>query len=470
MVKIILTAAAVLISAAAYAVVDGDVPAKNAGDVKTTKTAAGTVGKCPAIVSGLNIFPVKGGVKVTAGKCEVGGKIVSVAETVLPVDNTEAVTVVNEKTTVPVCEPGSFWMGRRLKAPDGHDTNCRLSYNPGTVVLRKEPSGKPLILGKDYLVSDEFGMLGLTENSAASPDEDLYVSYIYSLLRVDSLFVTPEGKVILEKGKPSVNLPEPPKDKNGCVRIANIFRPYRANSVTEKDIFPIAEAADKAKTLSKAGLIPETMAKIKAGKPVTIVCWGDSVTAGGNASTEDKVYVRVFEQMLKAKYPKADITVINESVGGSSSLNWLNAPKYPFPGNGVCDFEGRVAVHKPDLVTIEFVNDAEYPKEMLDEAYNDIEARFKRLGCECILITPHFTAPGWMGFEDMRTAKENRSYVDYALAWAKKQRHAVADASSRWAHLGKEGIPYVTLLSNTLNHPDDRGHLLFAEELIKCFD
>ena len=46
---------------------------------------------------------------------------------------------------------------------------------------------------------------------------------------------------------------------------------------------------------------------------------------------------------------------------------------------------------------------------------------------------------------------------------------ALADAAARWGHLWKEGLPYLTLLHNTINHPDDRGHRLFAEELWKCF-
>ena len=49
-------------------------------------------------------------------------------------------------------------------------------------------------------------------------------------------------------------------------------------------------------------------------------------------------------------------------------------------------------------------------------------------------------------------------------------RMALADASARWEHLWQEGLPYVTLLRNGINHPDDRGHSLFSEELIKCFD
>jgi len=43
----------------------------------------------------------------------------------------------------------------------------------------------------------------------------------------------------------------------------------------------------------------------------------------------------------------------------------------------------------------------------------------------------------------------------------------LADAARRWEHLWIEGQPYITWLYNAINHPDDRGHRLFVEELQK---
>jgi len=74
-----------------------------------------------------------------------------------------------------------------------------------------------------------------------------------------------------------------------------------------------------------------------------------------------------------------------------------------------------------------------------------------------------------MGLTSLRDP-EPRTYVKALAAFAERHNLALADASSRWGHLWREGIPYVTLLHNTINHPDDRGHRLFAEELLKCFE
>jgi hypothetical protein len=73
-----------------------------------------------------------------------------------------------------------------------------------------------------------------------------------------------------------------------------------------------------------------------------------------------------------------------------------------------------------------------------------------------------------MGFTSMREP-ERRPYVLALRDFADKHHIALADASARWQHLAQEGLPYLTLLDNTINHPDDRGHRLFAEELWKCF-
>ena len=105
----------------------------------------------------------------------------------------------------------------------------------------------------------------------------------------------------------------------------------------------------------------------------------------------------------------------------------------------------------------------------MKQAYAEILRRVKALNAELILITPHFTMPTMMGFKSLRE-KENRPYVIALSKFAQDNRLGLADASARWEHLADEGIPYVILLKNSINHPDDRGHILFAEELIKNFE
>ncbi len=459
-----------VLSAAAFGAVTGQAVDTDADKVVTVSTETdNAIRKNPNITAGLDIVPVKGGVKVTAGKCVIDGKTVAVKKDVfVPVAPCSSASVANEQLKVPFAEPDLFLAGTPLRGPVGIEMSTLDSYNPGSLILRKSPYGKPLTAGKDYVTEDTYGMVCLPAGSTLSPEDTLYASYSYSLLRVDGLFVTKDGNVVLVRGKAAVVLPPIPEGPEGSLRIANIFRPFRCREVTENDIFTTAETAKDVKTFSKAGFIPKTMEKIKSGKPVTIVCWGDSVTVGGTASRQENVYVWVFERMLKAKYPKANITVIQEGEGGSDTLNWIYPDKYPF-SNDRCKFDERVATHKPDLVTVEFVDDAVYSRKQLNAAYGEMTKRFAALGCECILITPYFVTPSWMGADNVKS-DETRDFNLFLREFAAEKKLALADASSRWEHLKHEGIPYTILLANGINHPDDTGHRMFAEELIKCFD
>ena len=51
---------------------------------------------------------------------------------------------------------------------------------------------------------------------------------------------------------------------------------------------------------------------------------------------------------------------------------------------------------------------------------------------------------------------------------ARVENVGLADVSRRWEHLSVEGMPYVALLYNGINHPDDRGHQISADS-IKAF-
>ena len=88
------------------------------------------------------------------------------------------------------------------------------------------------------------------------------------------------------------------------------------------------------------------------------------------------------------------------------------------------DFQ-RVLDLKPDLVTIEFVNDAGLDVQGVENVYSEILKRLEPLGTEVILITPHFTAMSMMDFTSMR-GREHRAYVEGLYQFAEKHHLAVA--------------------------------------------
>ena len=378
--------------------------------------------------------------------------------------------VVGEKTHLSAQKPRVWAEGTKLRQMQtrgpGNGTPAHHAVVADSVVVKQ--GGEVLVRDQDYLLDPIWGSLGVGPSGKVTPQDEVTVDYQFSLMRLDSVIKQPDGTEVVREGTPQLTVPEPPPLNDGEVRVANLFVNYHSDG-KQPEVWPATETAAQAVTGSTPGRIPKTMAKIKAGEPVKIVCWGDSVTTGGDASGPEFRYPAVFDQRLHGTFPNADITVETIAIGGSNSRQWLYPDKYPNQQYlDICKFE-RIPAAKPDLVTIEFVNDAGLQGDALVQVYEDILGRLQAIGSEVIFITPHFTMPSMMGFGDDLKQPEQRPYVLELREFANSRNLALADASARWEHLAKEGLPYVTLLRNGINHPDDRGHAIFADELMKCF-
>ena len=387
----------------------------------------------------------------------------------LEVKPAEIVVVTAERTRLSAKPPRAWAEGTRLRRlrPLGPDAGVPApeAVDPASIVVRHQ--GRELKRDIDFLADPAYGTLGLTPQSSVTAQDDVEVDYRFSLRRLDSIVSTADGRRVLRGGASDLTTPVPPGLEEGDKLLANVFVDYFGDGKAP-DVFPIEKSAGDAVTFTTPGRIPRTLAKIRQGKPVKIVSWGDSVTAGGDAGSPETRYTAVFETRLKAKFPSADVAVQTVAVGGSNSRQWLYPDRFsgPVPNQTVWQ---RVADAKPDLVTIEFVNDAGMTPQQVDLVYAEILKRLETIGAEVVLITPHFTRPAQMRMRSLREP-DRRPYVLALRAFAERHQVALADASSRWGHLWREGIPYVTLLSNGINHPDDRGHALFADELMKCFE
>jgi len=218
--------------------------------------------------------------------------------------------------------------------------------------------------------------------------------------------------------------------------------------------------------LATERLLPKTMRKLRDGRSVTIVAWGDSVTHGGGVGggARDKWYQQVFARRLAERFPKASIHLVSAAWPGGNSHGWLAAQ----PG-GKYDFKRDVLDRKPDLVTIEFVNDAGLSEQQTLTWYRHLLDLLQGVGAEVILITPHYVRPDWMHISTLKTTNDPRAYVRGLRRFSHENGVALADASMLWGRLWRQGIPYTTLLANSINHPDARGHALFADALMALF-
>lgn len=329
-------------------------------------------------------------------------------------------------------------------------------------VLSADDSGMVFSPGEDYHVGTWWGVIGRAADGAITGQTPVMIDYDYYPCRLDSVVTDVHGNVTIVCGDPGVGVIYPPEINKLHVRVANIYLAGRLECLTDEDVYPVLlhpsrRSLERLATPQAITLLPRTLDKLRQGKDVLIVCWGDSVTAMGQ-------YQRYFANGLKQRFPSANIEILTAGWGGASSRMWLEAPR-----GGTYDFVRDCLEPKPDLVTIEFVNDAGMMEQQTIEHYEKIVERFRSNGSEVILITPHPIRPDWMGIKSMKFDEDPRPYVHALRKLAVTKQVALADGSRHWTSLWREGIPYITLLVNSINHPDDRGHKLYAKALLELF-
>jgi lysophospholipase L1-like esterase len=403
-------------------------------------------------------------IEIAAGKYMLGEKLVTVKNTVqfavpdVPLQSaTEGMLLPN----APLNEGSWVGEGKLLKVRVSGITAAG-SLLPGSLIITR--LGIPLQDGVDYLSEQFWGRVVLGPSGVITNTDAVAVSYAYRMQRLDTVALDATGDLRYLAGTESLVNPQPPALPSGYVALFNVYRPYDSSSLSQNQIFLNEIDSTAVPTESTAGRIPKTLAKLQSGAPVKIVCWGDSVTVGADLSSQQERYSNLFENRVKAQFPQADITVTNISVGGTMSAWWLAA--WDRGETNTYTF-GWVLDEHPDLVTLEFVNDAGLTELQFKTLYDRISSGLSAIGAELILIAPHFTHPVLMGIDDLRT-RESRPYVSFLKQYATTNAIALADASTRWANLYRSGLPYTTLLANGWNHPDRRGHEIFAEELMKC--
>ncbi len=328
--------------------------------------------------------------------------------------------------------------------------------------------GRPFILDKDYRVEPFWGTVGRVEGGAIPADQPVYLDYEYAPNRLDSIVSDEHGNLSLVPGIPGVGSQLPPALREKQVAVANIWVPGKTERLTEEHLFPIefgtasqmAAASDMAEHL-----LPKTLAKLRSGEPLVYVAWGDSVTHGGGVDGQGgQWYQQLFVDRLKHRFPKANITLKTAAWPGGNSAGYMNAPK-----GGTYDYQRDVLDPKPDLVSIEFVNDAYMDEAGVKEHYTRILSDLRGVGAEVALITPHLVRPDWLKTDTLKFDEDPRPYVKGLRQFALENRVALADASKEWCRLWRKGIPYTTLEANSINHPDVRGHMLFADVLMGMF-
>ena len=194
-----------------------------------------------------------------------------------------------------------------------------------------------------------------------------------------------------------------------------------------------------------------TRGDLEAGADVTIVAYGDSITAGFAVR---RGFPSFWKQMLEEKYPEAGVEIINSGISGDTTLD------------GLSRLDWAVLSYEPDLVTINFgINDCVLGLGLEEFEMNLVEM-VRRIragpGSEVLLLTSQL----------LETPPYDRLVLDYYQAIERVAREmdvGFVDVHGAWMRRVEQGTPLSSLILPGLDHPNEAGYRIIAEELMRLF-
>ncbi|MBP9902171.1 MAG: hypothetical protein IT579_17245 [Verrucomicrobia subdivision 3 bacterium] len=435
------------------------------------------------LITGLSIVPLASAAE-PAGLALTGAWQIRVSArdakgqpvaTTLDVRPPTLLTVNAEKfTSLPIFNPqaGGWVKGATLVAVRAQECTTPNLLEPDSLDLRTgpEPNAPRLTRRTDYEADLAWATIGRLTNGVLKAGQPVFATYRHGLLRLDSIVLTSDGRIVLREGEAKAAAPVPSALAEGELRLANVYLPGRIPKLEPAQLFPVLERTfpepPREHPSPAEKFAPRTMAKLRSGQPLRILAWGDSVTVGTFVPDwEHQRWQEQFVSRLHARFPKAQIELVTEAWGGRNTGSYLAEP----PGSEH-NYAEKVLARKPDLIVSEFVNDAGLNEAQVEEHYGKLLVDFNAIGAEWIILTPHYVRPDWMGLKQEREIDDDpRAYVKGLRQFTAKHGLALADASLRYGRLWRQGIPYSTLMLNSINHPDARGMSLFADSLIGLF-
>ncbi len=365
---------------------------------------------------------------------------------------------------------GGWVKGAQLRQVRAQETTTPYLLEGGSLVVRSGPetNAPAFVKGRDYEADLVWGTIGRLAGGTIGEGQPVYASYRYARLRLDSIIQRRGGRLELRMGDPKPAAPVPPALRTNEIRLANIWLPGMPSRLTEQNLFPVLEVEypepPRPSPSVAESLLPATMTKLRTGQRLRVLAWGDSVTDGTYLPRRDR-WQEQFVARLRQRFSMAAIELVTEAWGGRNTHSYTNEP-----AGSLHNYREKVLGAKPDLVISEFVNDAGLTPPQVEERYSQFLADFKAIGAEWIVLTPHYVRPDWMGLDRERDIDQDpRPYVAGLRQFSAAHRVALADAALRYGRLWRQGIPYSTLMLNSINHPDGRGMKLFADALLELF-
>ena len=191
-------------------------------------------------------------------------------------------------------------------------------------------------------------------------------------------------------------------------------------------------------------------------RTINLVFHGHSVPAGYFKTPQVNTlaaYPNLILKKLKAMYPLAVVNIIVTAIGGENSVK------------GAERFERDVICHHPDLILIDYgLNDRGCGLEKAYTAWNQMIKLAKESGIKVILLTP---SPD-QGVNYADPENDLIKHADQIRKIAAENQVGLADSYRAFEFLYPHKEKLGKYMSQ-VNHPNESGHELIANELMKWF-
>ena len=225
----------------------------------------------------------------------------------------------------------------------------------------------------------------------------------------------------------------------------------RALASSAGDIFSRVPCRSPKGGIKVMGTLPRVALKLAQHQPVVIVAFGSSSTQGVGVSSPQYNYPNRLAAQLRRQYPKADITVINQGIGGEDAPEML------------ARLQASVLDAKPDLVIWQVGTNALLRN--LDPAVTAAEVeegirRIKGVGADVVLIDPQY-APA------VNAKGENAGKMVRMLNKIAELRHVAVfprfEIMREWHE--DQALAFDTFVIKDGLHMNDWGYACFAQLL-----
>ena len=191
-------------------------------------------------------------------------------------------------------------------------------------------------------------------------------------------------------------------------------------------------------------------------RTINIVFHGHSVPAGFFKTPLVNTlgaYPHQFLRKLKERYPFAQANVIVTAIGGENSIA------------GAKRFKSDVLIHKPDLILIDYaLNDRGAGLEKSFSAWSKMIKQTKTRGIKIILLTP--SPDQSVNYADPEN--DLKKHADQIRKLAAENKVGLCDSYKLFEFLYPDKEQLQKYMSQ-INHPNEKGHELIADEIMTWF-